>query len=249
MKLASFIVLSAALHGVALVFPTSFYSLYFLDGEPFTPVILVTLEEAGGAPGKGGVVGNEIRGSMPRAQTTQITSDQQIVELAEIGTPSAAIPTAEVSVTVSEGLSVVRSSDSFSFGAAALAPGAGGGGGNGAGGTGDSETGAGMGSGRGITKGAGQYTRARTSDAPKPKYPDTARRDGKEGRVLLRVLVNEEGRSASVEVNRSSGVEVLDQAALEAIKRWRFTPARVGEKPVDSWVRIPIDFRLNDTQD
>jgi protein TonB len=246
MKLASFIVLSAALHGVALVFPISFYSL---DGEPFTQVILVTLEEAGGAPSKGGVVGNEVRGSMPRAQTTQITSDQQIDELAKIHTPSAAIPAAEVSVTVSEGLSAVKSSDSISFGAAALAPGAGGGSGNGAGGTGDSETGAGMGSGSGIAKGAGQYTRARTSDAPKPKYPDTARRDGKEGQVLLRVLVNEEGRSASVEVNRSSGVEVLDQAALEAIKRWRFAPARLGDRPVESWVRIPIDFRLNDTQE
>jgi len=246
MKLASFIVLSAALHGVALVFPISFYSL---DGEPFTPVILVTLEEAGDAPGKGGVVGNEVRGSMPRAQTAQITSDQQIVELAKIHTPSAAIPTAAISVTVSEGLSAVRSADSFSFGAAALAPGAGGGSGNGAGGTGDSETGAGMGSGSGIAKGAGQYTRARTSDAPKPKYPDTARRDGKEGRVLLRVLVNEEGRTASVQVNRSSGAEALDQAAVAAIKRWRFSPARYGEKPVESWVRIPIDFRLNDTQD
>jgi protein TonB len=98
-------------------------------------------------------------------------------------------------------------------------------------------------------KSEGQYTQARTSDAPKPKYPDTARRDGKEGRVLLRVLVNEEGRTASVQVNRSSGVESLDQAALEAIKRWRFSPARLGDRPVESWVRIPIDFRLTDARD
>jgi len=246
MKLASFIFLSAALHSVALVFPTSFQ---VLDGEPFTPVILVTLEEAGGAPGKGGAVGNEARGSMLRARATQITPDQQITELAKIGAPSATIPPAEISETLSEGLSVVRSSDPFSFGAAALAPGAGGGSGNGAGGTGDSDKGSGMGSGKIIAKSAGQYIQARTSDAPKPKYPESARRNGKEGRVLLRVLVNEEGRTASVEVNRSSGAEALDQAAVEAIKRWRFSPARLGDRPVESWVRIPIDFRLMDGTD
>jgi protein TonB len=243
MKLASFIVLSASLHGAALVLPISFPAL---NGEPLAPVIVVALEEAGGAPRKDGGIGNEVRGSTPRAAAKESTSDQQITELAKAIPPNAATPSAQESMTVNEGLQVVTATYSFSFGATVLAPGAGGGSGNGAGGTGDSETGAGMGSGRGIAKGAGQYTRARTSDAPKPKYPDTARRDGKEGRVLLRVLVNEEGRSVSVEVNRSSGIEALDQAAVEAIKHWRFAPARVGEKPVDSWVRIPIDFRLTD---
>lgn len=243
MKLASFVVLSSALHGVALVSPISFHSSY---GKPFTPVILVTLEEAGGARSKGDAVGNEARGSMPRAPATQIISDQQITERAKIGALGDAVPPAEVPVTVGEGLSVIGSSDSFPIGAVALAPGSGGGSGNGAWGTGNSETGSGMGGGKGITKSAGQYTQARTNEAPKPKYPDTARRDGKEGRVLLRVLVNEAGRSAAVEVNRSSGVEALDQAAVEAIKHWRFAPARVGENPVDSWVRIPIDFRLTD---
>ena len=246
MKLASFIVLSAGLHGVALVLPISFPAL---SGEPLAPVIVVTLEEAGGAPGKDGEVENATRGSTPRAAAKQSTSNQQITELAKAIPPNAATPSAQDSVTVNEGLEVVTTTDSVSVATGTPAPSGMGDGGNGAGGTGDSDTGSGMGSGNGIAKSAGQYTQARTNEAPKPKYPDTARRDGKEGRVLLRVLVNEEGRSAFVEVNRSSGAEVLDQAAVEAIKHWRFAPARVGEKPVDSWVRIPIDFRLNDTQD
>jgi protein TonB len=114
---------------------------------------------------------------------------------------------------------------------------------------GRSDAGSGLGNGRGIAPNAGQYTRPSYREAPKPQYPETARRGGKEGRVLLRVLVNEEGRSAFVEVNLSSGVEALDQAAVAAIKRWRFAPARNGGQPVESWVRIPIDFRLTGARD
>jgi len=246
MKLASFIVLSAALHGGALVLPTSIRAP---DGEPFTPVILVTLEEAGGAPGKGGTVENKVRSSMPRARATQIISDQQITELGKTGARGDAMSPVEVSVTVSEGLSVAISSESMSHGVDIFGVGDGGGFGRASTGTGNSEAGSGAGTGRGTNNGEGQYRQARASDAPKPRYPESARRDGKEGRVLLRVLVNEEGRSASVEVNRSSGVESLDQAALEAIKRWRFSPARLGDRPVESWVRIPIDFRLTDVRD
>lgn len=82
----------------------------------------------------------------------------------------------------------------------------------------------------------------------KPDYPERARREGKEGRVLLHVLVDEEGRSKTVEVDTSSGSDMLDQAAREAIKKWRFSPARQGEKAVASWVKIPIDFRLTDAR-
>ena len=80
----------------------------------------------------------------------------------------------------------------------------------------------------------------------KPDYPERARREGKEGQVLLRVLVDEAGRSKSIEINRSSGSDTLDHAAAEAIKRWRFSPARFGDKAVESWVKIPIEFRLKD---
>lgn len=88
----------------------------------------------------------------------------------------------------------------------------------------------------------------RYAHAPRPEYPEQARREGKEGRVMLRVLVDEQGRSTSVEVNQSSGSETLDMAAIEAIKRWRFWPARYDNVPVESWVRIPVEFRLSDAK-
>jgi len=126
--------------------------------------------------------------------------------------------------------------------------GAGGVGGGASSGKGLSGTGSGSGAGRGDGGGESRFVQASYAYAPKPDYPARARREGKEGRVLLRVLVDEQGKSKSVEVDDSSGSEALDRAAAEAIKRWRFSPARYGNKSVESWVTIPIDFRLTDAQ-
>ena len=108
-----------------------------------------------------------------------------------------------------------------------------------------------LGSGAGDGKNGGQYganlTQPRYRETPKPNYPESARRKGREGTVLLRVLVNEEGRAKAIEINKSSGDDALDRAAQEAIQGWRFIPARYGEKVVESWIRIPVDFRLADT--
>ena len=81
---------------------------------------------------------------------------------------------------------------------------------------------------------------------PKPQYPEEARREGWEGVVLLRVLVDSEGGPESIELSRSSGFETLDQAAVQSVKSWRFHPARYGDQRVESWVKIPIIFRLAD---
>jgi periplasmic protein TonB len=126
--------------------------------------------------------------------------------------------------------------------------GAGGVGGGASSGKGLSGTGSGSGAGRGDGGGESRFVQASYAYAPKPEYPAPARREGKEGRVLLRVLVDEQGKSKSVEIDDSSGSEALDRAAAEAIKRWRFSPARYGNKSVESWVKIPIDFRLTDVQ-
>jgi TonB family protein len=110
------------------------------------------------------------------------------------------------------------------------------------------------GSGRGSANGNGNetnssgngiaLTQARYRNTPRPEYPETARREGRQGRVLLRVLVDEQGRSKKVEISRSSGSEALDRAATEAIKHWRFIPARYGDRAIESWIKIPIEFAL-----
>lgn len=82
-------------------------------------------------------------------------------------------------------------------------------------------------------------------DNPKPLYPRASRRLGEEGKVVLRVFVNAEGDAERVEVKHSSGFQRLDQAAEQAVARWRFVPARRGEQAVTAWVVIPIVFSLN----
>jgi len=79
---------------------------------------------------------------------------------------------------------------------------------------------------------------------PAPAYPPVARRLGEEGRVLLRVQVTADGAAASVELHKSSGSNLLDQAALAAVKKWRFIPAKRGEQTVSASVIVPVSFSI-----
>ncbi|MBF0272685.1 MAG: TonB family protein [Magnetococcales bacterium] len=79
---------------------------------------------------------------------------------------------------------------------------------------------------------------------PKPDYPRSARRLGQEGTVLLTVEVTAAGGVAGVGVRKSSGFESLDQAATEAVRRWRFIPARRNGLLVAATVSVPIRFAL-----
>ena len=90
-----------------------------------------------------------------------------------------------------------------------------------------------------------RYAGRGLSNAP-PRYPYLARRRGQEGRAVLRVEVTADGRAAAVRLHESSGYRLLDEAALEAIKQWRFTPAKRGGIPVAGSVDIPISFKLED---
>jgi protein TonB len=81
---------------------------------------------------------------------------------------------------------------------------------------------------------------------PAPPYPRLAREQGWEGLVLLKVLVRADGAVGDIRVERGSGHRVLDDAALQTVRRWRFLPARVGPLALSSWVRVPVRFRLID---
>lgn len=78
----------------------------------------------------------------------------------------------------------------------------------------------------------------------KPRYPESARRQGIEGTALLRFQVLTDGRVGEVLVERSAGHPDLDLAAVEAIKRWRFEPARRNRQAVAAWAVLPVEFRL-----
>jgi periplasmic protein TonB len=80
---------------------------------------------------------------------------------------------------------------------------------------------------------------------PPPRYPVSARRNGEQGTVTLRVFVTRDGVPSTVSVHTTSGSSALDQAAVEAVKGWRFMPARQGPEPVEAWVLVPIVFKLD----
>jgi len=84
----------------------------------------------------------------------------------------------------------------------------------------------------------------RYSKNPAPPYPLAAKRMGYEGTTVLNVKVMPDGTAGEVNVFESSKYEVLDNAAVEAVKDWTFMPARRMRIPVTEWVRIPIRFQL-----
>lgn len=83
-------------------------------------------------------------------------------------------------------------------------------------------------------------------DNPLPVYPAMSRRLGEEGTVILDVLILADGRVGDIAVKHSSGVPRLDAAALAAVRRWHYRPARRGGQPVDYRYSQPVTFRLDD---
>ena len=79
---------------------------------------------------------------------------------------------------------------------------------------------------------------------PAPSYPPLSRRMGEEGKVILRVLVNPQGSADNVEIKTSSGSVRLDEAAQKTVRTWKFIAAKRGETPIQSWVLVPIVFKL-----
>jgi periplasmic protein TonB len=83
------------------------------------------------------------------------------------------------------------------------------------------------------------------SDRP-PAYPESARRRGQQGRVLLRVNVSADGLPLTISVAQSSGFASLDSAAVAAVQKWRFVPASRGGVPEPAVAEWQVRFRLTD---
>ena len=251
MKLALFFLLSFAVHATAFLVPIS------LNGRTSDQAITVTIlplesatEENGGSGGGRTAVNLLARGNYAKSNFNKPTGDST-----QTASPAAAekIPVEKLSGVSEKSITATAEVSTDGIPTAI--------GENVASGNGSGESsfiaerfGAGMGAGAGSGRGHGDgnsrapLTQARYHETPQPKYPDSARREGKEGRVLLRVLVDEEGRTKAIEVNTSSGHDLLDRAAIEAIKKWRFVPARAGTKPIETWVKVPIEFQLSNTK-
>ena len=79
-----------------------------------------------------------------------------------------------------------------------------------------------------------------------PVYPSLARKRGWEGTVLLEVDVLSDGMVKSIKVKESSSYELLDTKALDAVRKWRFSPGFKAGEPVPMKVLVPVHFLLQD---
>lgn len=89
---------------------------------------------------------------------------------------------------------------------------------------------------------------ARVISQERPVYPWAMRLNGMRGEVLVDFVVNREGRVQRAFVARTLNPS-FDAAALDAVRNWRFEPARVGDRPVSLRMQVPIVFLLNDEGD
>ena len=262
MRLSAFLFISVALHVTALAYPVVFPGYRIAEN---VSVVVLSVDDGtrAGARGDGQPEGKAGKPAGTRRipshaasvrQNEQRSAEEKREQSTESKKPSAislSLTDLPAGIPVEPAMPSAKGTSGSVLIQEANGSGGGGAGSVGGGassGKGLSGTGSGSGAGRGDGGGESRFVQASYAYAPKPDYPARARREGKEGRVLLRVLVDEQGKSKSVEVGDSSGSEALDRAAAEAIKRWRFSPARYGNKSVESWVKIPIDFRLTDAQ-
>jgi TonB family protein len=128
-------------------------------------------------------------------------------------------------------------------------PGQGGGAGSGQG-TGIGEgKGSGIGEGEGGGTGGGPYRPGSGITPPgllrevKPQYTEEARRQGVEGDVVLEIVVRADGSVGAITILQRLG-SGLDQRAIEAVRQWRFSPARRYGTPVDVLVEVAVEFKL-----
>ncbi|CAD6876607.1 energy transducer TonB [Methylomonas fluvii] len=79
---------------------------------------------------------------------------------------------------------------------------------------------------------------------PLPEYPEVAQERGWEGKVVMKVHVLPDGTTDSVTVSKSSGQKVLDDAAVKAVLKWSFVPAKRGDTPIARYTTVPFTFKL-----
>ncbi len=243
----------------ALVASTSFVATHHeeikqqvvtLIGNEIGPYVLPESKNVTGGGGGGGE-GDKLqasKGGLPKLAMDQITPPAVVLRNEDpklavpptvVVPPALALPT---SLQLGEPLKGV-------LGPPSSGTGTGGGIGSGRGGGVGGGVGPGVGDGYGGGYGGGAYrvgggvTAPRAIYSPDPEFSEEARKAKYQGTVVLWVVVGVNGRAGEIRVAQSLGMG-LDEKAIEAVKTWRFEPARMNGQPVPVQVQVQVNFRL-----
>jgi TonB family protein len=209
----------------------------------------VSKSKAGGGGGGGDRDKLEASaGRLPKKSLTQITPPAAVIRNQD---PKLAVePTVVMpNIPVKEPNIAALGDPKGVIGPPSNGTGSGGGIGSGSGGGVGSGRGPGVGPGWGGGIGGGAYrvgggvSAPRTLYAPDPEYSEEARKAKYQGTVILWVVVGPDGRVHDMKVVRPLGLG-LDEKALEAVKQWKFEPARKDGQPVAVQINVEVNFRL-----
>lgn len=213
-----------------------------------SPYVLSPAKDDSGGGGGGGDRDKlqASKGALPKLSRQQITPPVVVVRN---DNPKLAVPP-EVVVPQMNLPQVGQMGDPLShITLASNGTGSGGGIGSGSGGGVGSGRGPGVGPGWGGGIGGGAYrvgggvSAPRTLYAPDPEYSEEARKAKWQGTVVLWVIVGPDGRPRDIRIQRSLGMG-LDEKAIEAVRQWKFDPARKDGQPVAVQINVEVNFRL-----
>ncbi len=216
----------------------------------FSPYVLPASKNQTGGGGGGGDRDKlqASKGALPKAAKRQITPPAVVVrnenpkltaDASIVVPPQIKLPTGNM---LGDPLTAVLTPPSSGTGAGGgIGSGSGGGVGSGHG------IGAGPGYDAGIGGGAyrvgGGVSAPRALFAPDPEYSEEARKAKFQGTVVLWVVVGPDGRPHDIRVQRSLGMG-LDEKAMDAVRTWKFDPARKDGQPVAVQINVEVNFRL-----
>jgi len=201
--------------------------------EPVEQVLEIDLVSESSDQQPAGSSGGQ--GPIPSSTATQMVVPPTITSTTPMAVQTVAVQTV-TSLSVDEVSSDASSSPNSGSAAGSAAEGKDGG----------VQTGSGNGTGN-IGSGSGGILRPQILSQVDPIYPEAARQASVSGTVLLKVEILENGRAGDVSVKKSSGNDSLDESAVTAVDKWRFTPAKEKNtgRAVICYTTVPVVFRLN----
>jgi TonB family protein len=215
----------------------------------YVPVTPSAAASHGGGGGGDRDVVRAPEGRLPKTAMEQITPPEVVVrnDHAKLTVdPTVVMPP---QIKISSNLPNLGDPSSSIVGPPSNGTGSGGGFGTGNDGGVGSGNGGGVGAGLGGGYGGGVFRVGGGVSAPRviykldPEYSTEARQAKYQGTVVLSVIVDADGHTRHVQVARSLGMG-LDEKAVEAVRQWRFEPARKDGRPVPVMVDVEVAFRL-----